>query len=114
MIISDQFFDVLSTYTITELQKVCLFNKISPSAILSKSKPVFTQNQIRVLVWSEKSLDLDPIEDCGILQKNISKMDCTTKSNMITAINRVWFHDKQSKGSHENLVKSIPTRVKVL
>ena len=78
-----------------------------------KVKQFFTQNQITVLEWPGNSPDLNPIENLwAICKKRLSKMDCTTKTKMISAVIQVWFHDDELKGSCQNLVNSMPTRVK--
>lgn len=47
-----------------------------------------------------------------LVGRTVSKLDCTTKQEMIDNINYLWFNDKEIKTNCSNLVKSMPRRVK--
>jgi len=121
MMNSVQYLDILQTNVIPELQKVYPANDsvfqhdLAPCHTSKKVKQFLTQHQIKVLEWPGNSPDLNPIENLWAICKNqLSKIDCTTKTKVISAINRVWFHDEHLKECCENLVKSMPTRVQAV
>ena len=74
--------------------------KIGPNAILQhvsapchKAKIVtkfFEENQIELLAWPGKALDLNPIENLwAIVKKRLTNRDCTTKTKLIEAVIQV-------------------------
>lgn len=118
MLKSDEYIKILKSRVVPQLQKKFphgngVFQQdLAPCHTAKKVKTFFEQENIKVLSWPGNSPDLSPIENLWAIVKNrLSKMDCTTKNNLISAIIKVWFHDEQIKKMYSTLIESMPNRI---
>jgi len=73
----------------------------------------FKDNKVTVLDWPGNSPDISPIENLwAIMKKRLHNHDCTQKTKLIETVIKVWFHDDEIKAMCQNLVNSMPDRVR--
>lgn len=83
----------------------------APCHTSKKCKKFFRENKVKVMEWPGNSPDLNPIENLwAICKKRIAKEDCTTKTSMIIAVIKIWFHDDEIKNICKKLIESMPKR----
>lgn len=78
-----------------------------------KVKNFMAKNKLKVLEWPGNSPDLNPIENLwSVIKNRLGKMDCTTKTKLIEAIIHVWYRDPEIQENCQNLVDSMPNRIR--
>lgn len=71
--------------------------------------------EISVLPWPGNSPDMNPIENLwAIVKRKLRKTKITTKHQLIETLIRVWHRDEEIKTTCQNLIKSMPDRIKML
>ena len=74
-----------------------------------------TQNPgyIGHILWSGLSNFIDIFSYSTVqINLNIAKLDCSKKNDMISSMMNVWFRDEEMKKICQNLVESMPKRIR--
>ena len=121
MMNSDKYKDILANYLLpilsdNDFRARRVFQQDLASCNTSKKmQTFFAQTDINLLDWPGNSPDLNPIENLrAIIKRKLSKYDCSTKTSLIEAIIRIWYHDEELKKMCCNLVHSTPKRVSMI
>ena len=121
MMNDDRYIDVLRAKLLPHLRREFPNNEgvfqqdLAPCHTSKKVKKFMTDNGITVLEWPGNSPDLNPIENLSaIIKQKLRRCDCTTRTKMIEAILRIWFHDAEFALTCQKLVDSMPNRVNLL
>ena len=119
MMNADKYIDVIQHKVVRDMQTAFpdgrgIFQQdLAPCHAAKKVKKVFQENQIKVLEWPGNSPDLNPIENLWAIIKNqLRSKDCSNLTRLIEAVIAIWFHDEEIAKSCQNLVCSMPKRVK--
>ena len=77
------------------------------------TKEFLHQNNIKLLLWPEKSLDLNIIENVwAILKSKINERTFASIDEMILAIEEMWFTDISIQNAIKSAYNSIPIRIR--
>ena len=75
----------------------------------------FKNAKLTIPDWPSYSPDLNAIEKCrAIIKKRLQKCDCFTKTKLIEAIMRIWYHNDEVQNIFSTLVDSMPRRISMI
>ena len=121
MMNSQKYIEILRRRVIPEMTKSFpesdgIFQQDKAPCHTSKAVKKFAEeNRLKILDWPGNSPDINPIENLwAIIKKRLRRKDCTTKTKLIQAIIEVWFHDEEIRNICQNLVDSMPKRIKLV
>ena len=121
MMRSAQYIDILQSQLVSEMVNVFpdgsgIFQQdLAPCHTSKVVKKFFQEKGIRILDWPGNSPDVNPIENLwSIIKQRLREKDCTTKQKLIEAIMELWNGDEKITKNCQNLVDSMPNRVKQL
>ena len=68
--------------------------------------------RISVLPWPDNSPELNSIETLlAVIKKRLQGVTIKTKTQMIGALIKAWFHDESIKETYKKLISTMPERV---
>ena len=86
-----------------------------PATHRKKMLTFFKKAKLTVLDCPGNSPDLNPIENLwAIIKKRFQKSGCSTKTKLIEAIVRIWYHDDEVQNICSTHVDSMPTQISML
>ena len=117
---TDRYIDVLERKMLTSANDLFgndefMFQDDSaPCHRAAKTKNWINSKNIQTLEWPGNSPDMNPIEHLwAIVKQRIYKYRPTTKSSLIAAIIKVWFHEIEND-TCKKLIDSMPRRIQAV